>query len=169
MPYDLTNRAELLIRLGQAAAADQALQEVEAGIAKKLDGYSGRQRRVSFLRTLAAVAAGRYAEATNLARAISADSKGTDSASVLGPALEHYAEVRIGRKGIYRAIDEDSVKIPPALWRERQSWRAATALSAGLSAQALELVKTGLERNAGIGNDELEWRLTAVGCIAAGP
>ena len=168
LPYDLTNRAELLIRLGQAAAADQALQEVEAGIAKKLDGYSGRQRRVSFLRTLAAVAAGRYAEATNLARAISADSKGTDSASVLGPALQQYAEVRIGRKGIYRAIDEDSVKIPPALWRERQSWRAATALSAGLSAQALELVKTGLERNAGIGNDELEWRLAAVGCIAAG-
>lgn len=41
-------------------------------------------------------------------------------------------------------------------------------MSAGLSAQALELVKTGLERNAGIGNDELEWRLAAVGCIAAG-
>jgi hypothetical protein len=113
------------------------------------------------------VAAGRYAEAANLASAISADSKGTDSASVLGPALQQYAEARIGGKGTLKAIDEDRATVPPALWRERQYWRAAAALSAGIPARALEQVRTGLDRNAGIGNDELEWRLAAVGSIAA--
>ncbi len=166
-PYDLTNRAELLIRLGQGAAADLALQEVEAGIVQKLDGYAGRERRVKFLRALAASAAARYSDAASFAGAIRVDPKGTDSASVLGPALQRYAEARTGRKDTVSAIDEDRA-VPPALWRERQYWRAATALSAGISIRALELVKRGLERNAGIGNDELEWRLAAVGCVAAG-
>ena len=169
LPYDLTNRAELLIRLGQHEAADEALDEVEAGIAQKLDGYAGRQRRVTFLRTLAALVTIQFADAARLAKSINADPAGSDSAAVLGPALLRYAEAKLG--GVGRALPDsdaaDTAPVPPALWRERQYWRAVAALS-GNSSGALRLALDGLDKNARLGNDELEWRMAAVGSIAAG-
>ena len=57
LPYSLANHADLLIRLGRLDAANRLLSELEAGIAKKLEAYVGRTRRVAFLRGLAATVA----------------------------------------------------------------------------------------------------------------
>jgi len=54
LPYDLTNRAELLIRLGHEPEARRALDEVDQGIKGGVESYKGRRLRVAFLRALLA-------------------------------------------------------------------------------------------------------------------
>ena len=66
LAFDLTNRAELLIRLGHGEKAETLLREVDAGIAKGIDAYVGRARRQKVLRTLRATIDGRYMEAVTL-------------------------------------------------------------------------------------------------------
>jgi tetratricopeptide (TPR) repeat protein len=166
-PYDLTNRAELLIRLGRFDAAAAALNEVESGIAQRLDGYAGRQRRVTFLRTLEALVTRRYTDAARLASSITPQPTSSDSASVLGPSLENYARARLTSE--WTTLSETpQAAVPPALWRERQYWRAASALAANRFNEAVSFAREGLTANARVGNDELEWRLAAIGSVAAG-
>ena len=62
LAFDLTNRAELLIRLGHGEKAEALLREVVAGIDKGIDAYVGRTRRVKVLRTLRATVDGRWAD-----------------------------------------------------------------------------------------------------------
>ena len=62
LAFDLTNRAELLIRLGHGEKAEALLREVDAGIDKGIDAYVGRTRRVKVLRTLRATVDGRWAD-----------------------------------------------------------------------------------------------------------
>ncbi len=50
LPYDLANRADLLIRLGRGGEAAAALDEIDKGIAAGLPAYQSRARRIAFLR-----------------------------------------------------------------------------------------------------------------------
>jgi tetratricopeptide (TPR) repeat protein len=164
-PYDLTNRAELLIWLGRGRDAEAALAEVDAGIAKGIKVYLGRERRVKYLRALAAAVDGRFQQAADLGKAVGAEPDGTDAASVLGPALVAYAEARLGRRPA-RVLSAS--RATPAFARERQYWWAATFLVRGRADEALAAASKGLHQLASGGNDELEWRLAALGSISAG-
>jgi tetratricopeptide (TPR) repeat protein len=163
-PYDLTNRAELLIWLGRERDAEAALAEVDAGIAKGIKVYVGRNRRVKYLRALAAAVNGRFQEAADLAKSIGAEPGGTDAASVLGPALFAYAEAKLGRRPAAAGKPSPAA---PAFARERQYWWAATLLAQGRAAEALAAASQGIDQLKRGGNDELEWRLAAIGSIAA--
>ena len=71
LPYTLANRADLLIRLGRPSEADAALSELEAGIARGLQAYTGRARRAASLRAFQAAAALRCQDALRFAAAAS--------------------------------------------------------------------------------------------------
>jgi tetratricopeptide (TPR) repeat protein len=169
LAFDLTNRAELLIRLGRPTDADAALAEVDAGIAKGIKVYIGRQRRVTYLRALAAVVAGRFDTAAKLAKAIGVEPGSTDTASQLGPALLEYSEAKLGTPETRgnQAQSRTTSPAAPALARERQFWWAATLMARGQTAEALSAASKGLDQLARGGNDELEWRLAAIGSGAA--
>jgi len=170
LPYDVTNRAELLIRLGRLGDAEVALEEVAQGIEKGIDGYVGRRRRVSFLRALADVVRNDFRGAAVHAKLFAGQSAGADSASVLGSALLDFAHAK--RRPTKHPIDPSgSPQVislgSPAVARERQYWLATAALARGDFRRALDDAFSGLEQLADVRNDELEWRLAAVGSVAA--
>jgi tetratricopeptide (TPR) repeat protein len=168
LPYDLTNRAELLIRLGRIADAEKALADVEEGIRQNVAVYVGRQRRVTFLRALAAVVTGRFDQAAQLARAIRPEPGSTDSASVVGPALLEYAEARRSPAASRTTPRRTGPSVPPpARALERQYWWAAASLARGRAQEARALASDGLKELSKLGNDELQWRLAALAAIAA--
>ena len=78
LPYDLANRAALLIYLGRPDDASQALDELDAGIKARIDAYVGRAHRAAFLRALAAMTMLRPADALRQLRAMP-PSTGTDT------------------------------------------------------------------------------------------
>ena len=148
LAFDLTNRAELLIRLGRPTDADAALAEVDAGIAKGIEVYMGRQRRVTFLRALAAVVAGRFDTAAKLAKAIGAEPGSTDAASQLragSPGAIPGGQTRDARDSRQPGPEPDDVPAAPALARERRYWSVATLMARGQTAEALSAASKGLE------------------------
>jgi tetratricopeptide (TPR) repeat protein len=169
LPYDLTNRAEILIRLGKVAEGRQALEEVDAGVQKGLAGYAGRRRRVLYLRALERVIAGDFAQAAMHARAIAPEPGSVDSATVFAPILLDYAEIRLRRSRVRNWRSPGiAASLPPAFVRESQYWRAASMLARDDARGALAAANQGLQQLAQVRNNELEWRLAAVASIAAG-
>jgi tetratricopeptide (TPR) repeat protein/tRNA A-37 threonylcarbamoyl transferase component Bud32 len=166
LPYDLTNRAELLIQLGKLDEASAALGEVEDGIEKKIEGYAGRRTRVAVLRALAAIVAGNLAEAARLTQPIAADRTKTDSSSVLGRSMFEYAASKRGDSTPLGSLPE-GVTLPPATGRERQYWIALTYQTRGDIQRSLDAASEGLRSLTNLAHDELRWRLAAVGTIAA--
>jgi tetratricopeptide (TPR) repeat protein len=167
LPYDLANRADLLIRLGRPDEASRALDELDAGIKAGIDAYAGRARRAVYLRGLAAVTALRPQDAIRHLRGVQPSGDG-DEASILAPVLLGYAQARLARRtgpGTPTAATTGAMA-DPAPARERQYWLAATALEQGKAAQALAEAERGLELLGEMSNDELRWRLAAVGTLA---
>ena len=168
LPFDLTNRAELLIRLGRESDAHAALSEVEDGIAKGNQVYVGRQRRVTFLRLLAAAIGGRFDAAVSLGSRVAPEPKGTDAASVLTSALVGFAEAKLGRPARAERLTEGGSPAPQAFARERQYWSALAFVVRGRASDALAAASKGLDQVASGSNDEIEWRLAAIASVAAG-
>jgi hypothetical protein len=168
LAFDLTNRADLLIALGRPADAETALKEVDDGIARKIDVYVGRSRRVTFLRALAAAVSNDVQKAARVAKTIPPEAGGTDSASILGPAILSYAEARQQRRS---APAPAPARLPdntsPALSRERLFWLASAALARGNAREAFATASDGVSQAVRVGNDELQWRLAAVASLAA--
>lgn len=162
LPYDLTNRADLLIRLGRAVEAEAPLTELDQGIARGIDSYVGRKRRGMFLRALAAATALRCDEA--LARLAQFEREGAaGAAGVLVPAIQDFCSARLGR----RPPADGMASADPSLARERRYWRAAAALQRQDGKTALAEADQGLAQLGTLPNDELRWRLAAVGALAA--
>ena len=165
LPYDLTNRAELLILLGRNGQAAAALAEVEEGIQKKLDVYVGRQRRVTFLRALEAMSQCQYPAGSR--------HRGTPSIGWIG--FGSRAGARRGRVRVRPATSPaPEARGDPRCGRQSCSaagtavtWYVATALALGNAAEALTAAHAAVEQAATIKNDELQWRLAALGSIAA--
>jgi hypothetical protein len=64
-------------------------------------------------------------------------------------------------------VDVISSSTSPSIRRERQYWLAATREARGDPSQALAAASDGLQMLSRVGNDELQWRLAAIGCNAA--
>lgn len=165
LPYDLTNRADLLIRLGRGSEASALLAEVESGIAAGIESYVGRRRRTTFLRAFQATTLLRCGEAMPLLDAVAANTSANDYASVLAPALQRFCGALLGRRS------PPLTPLPPdpdkAAARERQYWLAAAALLAGEAAAATTEADRGLALLGDIDNAELRWRVAGVGAAAA--
>lgn len=164
LPYALTNRAELLINLGRFEEAETALAEVDDGARKKLDAYVGRQRRVAYLRALSATLSNRLTQAAVLIKVIP-NSPNPSPTSVLAGAIDRYIQAKEGRA--LTAPDAAGEATDPATARERQYWIAATALARRDTRGTIAAAETGGEQAARIGNDELAWRIAAIGAEAA--
>ena len=165
LPFDLTNRAELLIRLGRFDEAVVALNEVDEGIAKKLDPYVGRLQRVAFLRALSATLSNRLSEAQSLLASVPKD-PADSPAAMLSPAIARYLQHK--QQQPKTAAPDNAVEpTDRAVARERQYWTAAAALAGRDWQGALAPATTGIQQASKIGNDELTWRLAAVASIAA--
>jgi tetratricopeptide (TPR) repeat protein len=165
LPYDLTNRAELLIRLGRFDDASAALAEVDAGVAKNVESYVGRQRRVAFLRALFATLSNQLAQASTLIKAIPASASPSPTSALVSD-MERYVEAKSGHRTA-PSFESPVQSTEPATDRERQYWIAAAAVARGDGRAALAAAAIGLERASKIGNDELAWRLAAIGAAAA--
>lgn len=168
LPYEILNKAELLIRLGRHQDAAPLILEIEQGIAKGVDSYVGRQRRVHLLHAYAAIVTGQYARAAEFARLIDPNSKPPESSTALGPVLADYAEARQSKGRSKRAISDPdgSPSTSPGLQRERRYWIAAAHLARGDAANALGVASVDIDR-LHTENDELRWRLAAVAASAA--
>ena len=167
VPYDLANRAELLIRLGRPGDGARVLDELDAGIKAGGEAYVGRARRSTYLRALAAVATLRPQDAARTLGALQPFT-GSDTVALLAPALLDYAQARqkLASRTSADPQKPDSAAVAPAVARERQYWRAAAALERGQAAAARAEAEHGLQLLGDRPNDELRWRLTAVAALA---
>jgi tetratricopeptide (TPR) repeat protein len=169
LPYDLANRADLLIRLGRLEEALEPLGELEAGIDAGVETYVGRARRVAFLRGFSAVVACHNDEAATILERLAPFESDSTSVGLLAPAVYEYALAH-GRRGPPRGRGQSPSReegAEPVVARERQYWLAAAALGRGDARAALAGAEHGLELLGTVPNDELRWRLAAVGAAAA--
>jgi len=166
LPYDLANRADLLIRLGRLDDAARVLDELDAGVKAGIDAYVGRARRAAFLRAMADAAALRPDSAIRRLKDVRPSADG-DSVSVLAPALLEYGRARLRLpSAAARPPAAAEPGVSPALARERQYWRAAAAYERGRLAAALADAEHGLALLGEMSNDELRWRLATIGTLA---
>jgi len=165
LPYDLANRAEILILLGRQDEASRVFDELDIGIKAGIDAYVGRTRRAAMLRGLSALTMLRAVDAVRYLETIRPT--GGDPTSVLGPVFLHYARTRLGqRAGAAVSTPAVDSAVSPDLARERQYWRAAAALQEGHAAAAQTEAERGLQLLGDLANDELRWRLAAMGTLA---
>jgi len=164
LPYDLANRGDVLIRLGRRDEADKPLSELEAGIAAGLESYAGRARRASFLRAMADTMSQHCDEALRRFDRLESPTV-RDTAALLSPAMAAYCRARASRSALSTRPAFEGAD--PALVRERHYWIAAAALLRKDAAGALVEARQGLSSLGTTPNDELRWRLAAVGALAA--
>jgi tetratricopeptide (TPR) repeat protein len=165
LPYDLANRADLLIRLGRREEADAVLTELDAGISAGLQTYVGRARRVAFLRGLSAATALDCDDALRHFGRVASFGPSTESAAVLTPPVSAFCEARLGR----RVADPGSA-LPGddrTLAGEVTYWQARAASERHDPAGAIATASQGLSLLGTIPNDELRWRLAAAAAASA--
>jgi tetratricopeptide (TPR) repeat protein len=169
LAFDLTQRAELLIRLGRFADAEGPLGEIEAGAKAANQSFVLRRPKASQLRALMAAERGEFAAAQRFAgEAVAAitDPK-PNTTRYQAAALLACAEVRLGRS------DTTAVGDPPpglgsrSFQSEFRYWRASAFLGSGQIASALRESNVELTGIAVAPSDEYEWRMAAIGAEAA--
>jgi tetratricopeptide (TPR) repeat protein len=158
LAFDLTNRAELLIRLGRPEEAEQALAEIDKGIAAGVEPFKTRGRRLLLLRAYSAVLSHRFAQAASAASTIVQPGQAGDQ---WAKGLLTYANARIGR---LKALPP-----PPEMTDSPEGffWDLAARLASGDAKTVLEEATGRLERPEGIASYEYEWRLAALAAAAA--
>ena len=163
LPYDLANRADNLISLGRRDEADAPLTELESGIAARKESFVRLARRGAFLRARAAATALRCDDALRLLAPLERSIASTDSTAVLAPAVGDYCRARRNRPP---SAGPPPADIEPSLVRERHYWLAAAALHRGDETRAIAEATQGLALLGSLSNDELRWRLAAIGALA---
>jgi len=161
LPYDLTNRAELLVRLGRGDEAEHVLAEVDVGIANGVGTFPGRTRRVALVRALRAAQDGRFADVRVHARASGGASQ--DDTGRFARILLVWADGHLGGRQARSAAMSDSEPSDPEL----RYWRVAALLSHGNVSAAAVAAEALLESIISEGNDELEWRAAGMATLAA--
>jgi len=164
LPYALANHADLLIRLGRLDEAASALSELETGISKGLDAYVGRARRATLLRGLAAATA-MQCDTVHRILVEPTDSASLDSASLLAPSLLAFCDALTSHKP--RPVAAAPADADDVLVADRDYWVGMAKLAARDFAGADAAASEGLGRLGAMSNDEVRWRLTAVGAAAA--
>lgn len=162
LAFDLTLRAELLLRLGRFDDADAVLREVDAGIGAGVEAYKARARRVSVVRALSATYRLRFDDAAaHASAALRTGPEQPDATANFAAALHRHAEARLGRRRPAR----DEPAAPPS--GELLQWNAATRLAAGDPRSALAVLTAEIGNPAAIVSYETEWRLCAMAAAAA--
>ena len=165
LPFDLANRAELLIRLGRGADGETLLAEIDQRIAEGHTAYTGRRRRVAMLRALRAVTEHRLRDAVTLAAqaAPSAPSAG-DNTTVLAGVLAAYARAHLPAAGFDQREATAWLERAsgPGTRREASYWVAAAVLARGHADSARAIVARTLDEPLVRRNAELSWRLASV-------
>jgi tetratricopeptide (TPR) repeat protein/predicted Ser/Thr protein kinase len=170
LPYDLTNRAELLIRLGRGSEARPALDEVDKGMNAGIESYKSRRLRVAFVRALLGSVDRRFQDviATTPIPAAWAASSPDAGTLLYARVLVEHARAAIGQSkestaAIAAWLDQaDSAEFR----RQLTFWVADTLLARGDSRRAYALATAALAEPGGQPNVELRWRLEAVAAQA---
>ena len=168
LPYDLINRADLLITLGRFNDADRVLDELDAGIQAGIEAYVGHRRSATYLRAMADLESLRCEGALRRLASLALPPQ-SDSVSVMAPVLIEFAQARLRLpvRGPRQAAAAADPPGPPWFVAEWHYWRAAAALERGRADHALAGAQLGLARLGELPNDELRWRLAALGATAA--
>jgi hypothetical protein len=167
LPFDLVNQADVLIRLGRGSQAAELLDEVEAAIAKGVETYLPRARRVRALRALDAAIQGRAAAVQSFASDFPPSSDGTSdfNAQLAALVLRYSEKSRIPPPPNNRSALSGS--LGSTLGRELRYWDLAGRLAHGDIAGVLAGAEETLaDADAGI-SYEFEWRAAAIGAAAA--
>jgi tetratricopeptide (TPR) repeat protein len=171
LPFDLTNRAELLIRLGRGADAEVALAEVARKAAEGIDSFKDRRRRVAALRAMRASIERRWRDVEPFAKVAMdlEDGKAPDASWRWGAVLLEHSRANQGTSRLPAAaltkwMDESSSK---ALRREVAFWVAQTFVARREFDEARRLADSLLAEPGIQGNGELQWRLRALAAFAA--
>ena len=164
LPYDLANRADLLIRLGRGGQAAAVLDEVDAGIKAGVSSYKSRTRWATFLRMFSASTEFRCDEVDRQFEQLATTAGAGDAAGVIGPVVADFCRVRLRRRPLAISRPEGS---SAGFAREWAYWRAVAALERQQPAAALEEVNRALNIAGPLPPDEVRWRLAALGSVAA--
>jgi predicted Ser/Thr protein kinase len=169
LPYALTNRAEMLIRLGRAADADPLLRAVEEGAARKIDSFSGRLRRARALRALAAATTAQHEATASISRGLLEEPTAeVDSPGRLARRLLDYAEAqRRGRRASPARTWMTEKEGASVAGRELRYWELAAALAGGDAAGTLQQSIATLQWKNISSSPEVHWRIAALGASAA--
>jgi tetratricopeptide (TPR) repeat protein len=160
--FDLVNRAELLIHLGRQDEAERVLDEVAEGIAAGVAAYKPRERRVAVLRAFSATFTHRFEAAARAAESVVESSGGTlDGNGRMAAALLAHAEARLGRRRSSPGPSETGSR------GEAFYWDLAARLASGHATGVLDAVTEELKAELASPSDEFEWRLAAMGAVAA--
>jgi tetratricopeptide (TPR) repeat protein len=168
LPFDLNNRADLLIRLGRFDEAATLLDEVDAGIAKKLDAFLPRARRTSVLRAMSAAIRDRPEDVARYARDFPPGPDGkADGNSQLAGLLLRYSEAR--RAAPAPAGPERPLAGSPgsATGRELRYWDLAGRLAREEWRATVMAAEETLSAAGASVSYEFEWRMAAAGAVAA--
>jgi tetratricopeptide (TPR) repeat protein len=171
LAFDLVNRADLLIRLGRGAEADDALAEVERAIAAGRKDYESRRPRMAVLRALQASVQGRFGDVEALALSVAGgDAPRPGDTALVARVLVEHARARLGRSRADVAVIAGwpGQATSPATGRELAYWVAETLLARGRADLARRVSSEALSAPAAGTNLELRWRLAAVAAKAGG-
>ena len=165
LPYHLANRVDLLVRLGRTADAERLLGEIEAKISARDSTYENFGGRAAALRALLLATTLRCDGVPPLVTRVKDDDNSPPSALTVAPAIGAFCDGRRRRPAV--ALPAAPPAADRTLLRERHYWLASAALERGNAAAAMIEVKQGLTLLGTLPNDELRWRLAAVGAVAA--
>jgi tetratricopeptide (TPR) repeat protein len=168
VPFDLTNRAEFLIRLGRMEEAASALDETDAHIKSGDKAYTGRRLKVIQLRSLMAAETGQFMTAAALARDVfAANPPETSTNRYWAAALLAYADARLTQpRGPDVAVPRSGLGTR-AFQREFRYWRTLSLLYLGDASIALQESKSALAGIARAPSADYEWRMAAIASEAA--
>lgn len=160
--YDLMNTADLLIRLGRGGEASALLDELEAGIEKKLDAFVPRARRTATLRLLNAAVSRNVPQVRARAQIL------LETPGDKGDTGAQLARVLVGTDRRPEAINSDfpAGSLTSSLDRELLYWSLFTELNdnPGRALAGAEMI---LSRNDATLAKEFEWRVAAIAAAAA--
>jgi tetratricopeptide (TPR) repeat protein len=166
LAYNLTNRADLLVRLGRFAEAEEPLRELEAGAAAGVKVFATRAPRIAMIRAIAASERREFAAAATYAREVLAGyppTRPADSLKATAEAVLSRAHLAQGQ----RTIEPWSPIKAASMTPDVHYWRSAALLAAGKFPETDAAVDAALKEIARVPSAEFEWRIRAIGAAAA--
>jgi hypothetical protein len=165
LAFDLTLRAELLIRLGRGAEAEEALMEIDQRAAEGVGAYAGRRTRVAMLRAMRAATEGRHADTLRFAK-LAQEPGRSDGTTRFARALEEYTMAATLRTRHAAAVSL-TPSVASAASREISYWLARAFLARADYQRAYDTAKATRSAPGAQGDIELAWRMDAIAADAA--
>jgi tetratricopeptide (TPR) repeat protein/tRNA A-37 threonylcarbamoyl transferase component Bud32 len=168
LAFDLTNRADLLIRLGRFDEADAPLQELDAGAASGVRAFAGRARRVAYQRALASCERREFATASRYAAAVLRSALAPKTPDTMQAFAEAFITLGDAARRPAPAVRRPWSAINPSgITRELRYWRGTALLATGDVAGARAEVDAALVDIDRRPSAEFEWRMAAIAAAAA--